>query len=100
MGRYVSFVVLKMCWNVACDRLDDSSLTNSYWTLSQLEKITSEQKAVQALYTILEYFDAGSVENIKVRKENARGEYCVLCIILFCIRILISPPVHSKKKSK
>ena len=32
-------------------------------------KITSEQKAVQALYTILEYFDAGSVENIKVRIE-------------------------------
>ena len=98
MGRYVSFVVLKMCWNVACDRLDDSSLTNSYWTLSQLEKITSEQKAVQALYTILEYFDAGSVENIKVRIEMV-VEYTVLFYIL-CIRILISPPVHSKKKSK
>ena len=32
-----------------------------------------EQKAVQALYTILEYFDAGSVENIKVRIEDAGG---------------------------
>jgi len=29
-----------------------------------------EQKAVQALYTILEYFDAGSVENIKVSQEQ------------------------------
>jgi len=44
---------------------------NYDWTLSQLDK-NPEQKAVQALYTILEYFDAGSVENIKVRIENCR----------------------------
>ena len=68
MGRYVSFVVLKCAGML---RVTDLMilLTNSYWTLSQLEKLTSEQKAVQALYTILEYFDAGSVENIKVRIE-------------------------------
>ena len=65
------------------DLMIHSSLTNSYWTLSQLEKISSEQKAVQALYTILEYFDAGRVENIKVRIEKLRGEYCVLFYSVF-----------------
>ena len=35
----------------------------------QIQAGSDGQKAVQALYTILEYFDAGSVENIKVRKS-------------------------------
>lgn len=61
------------------NRLDDS-LTNYDLTLSQLDK-NPEQKAVQALYTILEYFDAGSVENIKVRIGDAGGSILHVALV-------------------
>lgn len=37
---------------------------------------------MQALYTILEYFDAGGVENIKVRIENAGGRILHVAVIV------------------
>ena len=40
----------------------------------QIQAGSDGQKAVQALYTILEYFDAGSVENIKVRKSLSNSK--------------------------
>jgi hypothetical protein len=42
----------------------------------QIQAGSDGQKAVQALYTILEYFDAGSVENIKVRKSSTFDMSC------------------------
>ena len=58
-----------------------------------------EQKAVQALYTILEYFDAGSVENIKVRKILV-VEYCMLQSHVIDIRISPQSPKYASTEIK